>query len=86
MHLCTLLLFVADETDIDSEIFRYNIHSGKFSLYQKLRTHAAVDIKYFCFESNEKTEGFLVVANNYRKGKNILNLFNMKEVFNFVRE
>lgn len=60
--------FFLGNTNIDSEIFRYDLNSGKFSIYQRLRTNAAVDIKYFCFESPDATESFLIVANLFEKG------------------
>jgi hypothetical protein len=53
---------------IDSEIFRYDLTTGKFNLYQKLPTEAAVDIKSFCFQSNQITENFLVYASEYHTG------------------
>uniref|UniRef100_A0A1B6CEN9 VWFD domain-containing protein n=1 Tax=Clastoptera arizonana TaxID=38151 RepID=A0A1B6CEN9_9HEMI len=60
-------------TDIDSEIFRYDLNLGKFIAYQRLRTSAAVDIKYFCFESSEASESFLFVANSYVKDADGIN-------------
>ncbi|XP_075234903.1 closca isoform X2 [Lycorma delicatula] len=55
------------ETDIDSEIYRYNLDKETFLLHQKIRTHAAMDIKYFFFEKGYQKESFLVVANHFVK-------------------
>lgn len=37
----------------------------KFVVSQKLRSHAAVDLKYFELAESGKTERFLVLANSY---------------------
>lgn len=58
-----------EETEIFSEIFKYDIHDEKFVSYQKLFTHGANDIKYFCFKQNNIQESFLIVANSYELGK-----------------
>lgn len=38
---------------------------SKFVVSQKLRSHAAVDLKYFELAESGKTERFLVLANSY---------------------
>ncbi|XP_054259510.1 uncharacterized protein LOC128984235 [Macrosteles quadrilineatus] len=53
------------ETMIDSEIFRYDLMSGKFHVYQKLPTEAAIDIKSFCYQSNQISENFLIYASAF---------------------
>lgn len=61
-------LVFSGDTDTYSEIFKYDIHNGKFLSHQKIHTHAASDIKYFCFQQNHDLEIFLVVANSYELG------------------
>uniref|UniRef100_A0A1B6MAK0 Uncharacterized protein n=1 Tax=Graphocephala atropunctata TaxID=36148 RepID=A0A1B6MAK0_9HEMI len=53
------------ETSVDSDIFRYNVATNKFTLYQKLPTEAAVDIKYFCYLGDHISESFLIYASAY---------------------
>lgn len=60
-----------------SFIYQFNLESNKFLLSQRIRTHGAVDIKYFYIkqkslndENNNEIEHFLVVANSYEKEEN----------------
>lgn len=61
--------YITGETDIFSEIYKYDKEQGMFLSYQQILTHAAVDIKYFCFRQNHLREVFLIVANSYEKGR-----------------
>lgn len=70
-------MFLGD-TSVDSEIFRYSVSQSqqKFSLYQKLPTQAAIDVKYFCFQTLQttlQTESFLIFASAYHIGMSSLN-------------
>lgn len=56
----------AGEIATFSYIYKFNIEHKRFLLHQQIRTHAAVDVKYF--RINE--EHFLVFANNYEKVDN----------------
>ncbi|KAG8334875.1 hypothetical protein J6590_080796 [Homalodisca vitripennis] len=56
------------ETSVDSDIFRYNVATNRFTLYQKLPTEAAIDIKYFCFLGDHISESFLIYASAYHTG------------------
>lgn len=69
-------MFLGD-TSVDSEIFRYSVSQSqqKFSLYQKLPTQAAIDVKYFCFQTLQttlQTESFLIFASAYHIGMSSL--------------
>lgn len=71
-------MFLGD-TSVDSEIFRYSVSQSqqKFSLYQKLPTQAAIDVKYFCFQTLQttlQTESFLIFASAYHIGMFSLNV------------
>ncbi|XP_071452917.1 uncharacterized protein [Hetaerina americana] len=57
-----------DETDIDSEIFKYNLNEDRFVSHQKIRTHGAMDIKFFSSANKRKREHFIVVANSFEIG------------------
>lgn len=68
LDLLKWVYFFVGNTETYSEIFMYDIHNEQFVSYQKILTHAAVDIKYFCFMQNRRHEHFLVVANSYEIG------------------
>ncbi|KAK5643847.1 hypothetical protein RI129_007692 [Pyrocoelia pectoralis] len=57
-------------TNIYSEIFKYNRHWNKFESYQKILTQAAVDVKHFSFETEIGAEHFLIFANLFDKSIN----------------
>ncbi|XP_046394283.1 uncharacterized protein LOC124162007 [Ischnura elegans] len=57
-----------DETDIDSEIFKYNLNEDRFVSHQKIRTHGAMDIKFFSSANKRKREHFIAVANSFEMG------------------
>lgn len=77
-YFTDLLVCVLGDTSVDSEIFRYSVSQSqqKFSLYQKLPTEAAIDVKYFCFQTLQttlQTESFLIFASAYHIGMFLLN-------------
>lgn len=56
--------------DTYSYIYRFSVEHSKFVVSQKLRSHAAVDLKYFELAESGKTERFLVLANSYMQQGN----------------
>lgn len=54
-----------DQIDTFSVVYKYSVEHSKFVLFQRLRSHAAVDIKYFELAAAGKIERFIVVANSY---------------------
>lgn len=53
-----------------SYIYKYDPHSAKFVIFQKILTNAIVDIKYFYFDIDHIREHFLIAGNLYEIGKN----------------
>lgn len=53
------------QLDAFSVIYKYSVEHSRFMLYQRLRSHAAVDIKYFELAEAGRIERFLVVANSF---------------------
>ncbi|XP_046666283.1 thrombospondin-type laminin G domain and EAR repeat-containing protein-like [Homalodisca vitripennis] len=68
------------ETSVDSDIFRYNVATNRFTLYQKLPTEAAIDIKYFCFLGDHISESFLIYASAYHTDEEGLKDYNTASV------
>lgn len=65
------------ETATFSYIYKLNIEHKRFLLHQQIRTHAAVDVKYFRI----KEENFLVFGNSYQKNENGVKNFETDSVF-----
>lgn len=61
------------QLDTYSYIYRYSVEHGKFVVSQRLRSHAAVDLKYFELAESGKTERFLVLANSYMQQNDVDN-------------
>lgn len=53
------------ESNIYSEIFKYDLDSQQFVPHQRISTKSASDIKFFCFNVENVREAFLIVANNF---------------------
>lgn len=66
LFVCFYSVFITGEVATNSYIYKYNIEHKRFLLHQQIRTHAAVDVKYF--RINE--ESFLVFGNSYEKVDN----------------
>lgn len=56
------------ETNIFSEIFKYDLDSQQFLPHQKIATKSAKDVRFFNFVVENFRETFLVVANYYDEG------------------
>lgn len=66
-----------NDIDTFSLIYQFNLETNKFLLSQRIRTHGAVDVKYFHIkhksindENLDEIEHFLVVANSHEKDIN----------------
>lgn len=57
------------ETEIYSDIYRYDMNDEKFVLHQRLLTVGAIDIKYFCFTKGFEKESFLIVSSSLYSSK-----------------
>lgn len=57
--------FFSDNSETYSLLFKYNIHTSKFSLIQKIKTYGAIDIKHFHLRKNNLVEHYLIVANTF---------------------
>ena len=58
---------------VDSEIFKLDLHEGKWKSIQKIRTYGAVACEFFKFKTQDhpsEDEYFLVLANNHDLGEN----------------
>lgn len=62
------------ETNIFSEIFKYDLDSEKFLPHQRIATKAAIGVVFFNFVFEDFRDTFLIVANSYDEGK-IFSLF-----------
>lgn len=69
------------ETQIYSEIFKYDLDMDKFVSHQRILTKAARDIKFFCFLVENVKESFLIVANYFDQGKVMILLKSWKFLF-----
>lgn len=56
------------ESDIFSEIFKYDLDAQTFLPHQRIATKSARDIKFFGFVVENFRETFLVVANYFDEG------------------
>lgn len=64
--LITLTKYIkTGQVDTYSFIYKFSVEHSKFVVSQRLRSHAAVDLKYFELAESGKTERFLVLANLY---------------------
>lgn len=68
------------ETNIYTEIFKYDLHSEKFIAHQKILTNAATDIKFFCFSLDSTKESFLAIANNFEQGNLSVNVITHNKI------
>ncbi|EDW60476.2 uncharacterized protein clos [Drosophila virilis] len=56
-------------TSTHSEIYKYDATARRFQLFQRLRSHGAVDVKYFSLPVNEVTRRhFLILGNTVAAG------------------
>lgn len=53
------------DVDTFSSVYKYSVEHSKFMLYQRLHSHAAVDVQYFELAEAGRVERFLVIANSY---------------------
>lgn len=58
-----MILCFADNTETYSYLYKFDTHNQKFSLNQRIKTFGATYIEYFYLVSNQKTEHFLIIAN-----------------------
>ncbi|XP_025829762.1 uncharacterized protein LOC108740183 isoform X2 [Agrilus planipennis] len=59
------------ESNIFSELYKYDIHSGQYVLHQKILTYGVKDVKHFCFFQRNMKEDFLIITNsNNTESKN----------------
>lgn len=61
-----------EETNIYTEVFKYDLHSEKFVAHQKILSNAATDAKFFCYTLDSAKESFLAIANNFEQGSVIV--------------
>ncbi|XP_025835793.1 uncharacterized protein LOC108740173 isoform X2 [Agrilus planipennis] len=52
------------ESNIFSELYKYDIHSGQYVLHQKILTYGVKDVKHFCFFQRNMKEDFLIITNS----------------------
>lgn len=76
-----------NETDIFSPVYQFNLETNKFVLFQRIQTHAAVDVKYFYIQHNHETQHFLVFANSYERQLNGKENYETQSVvYKFINE
>ncbi|KAK3919351.1 Thrombospondin-type laminin G domain and EAR repeat-containing protein [Frankliniella fusca] len=60
------------ETNIDSTVYRFDLAREQFVVHQRLRTHAAVDVAFFTMNRARGQDYFLVIANSYYQGADLI--------------
>lgn len=57
------------ESNIFSEIFKYDLQTQQFLSHQRIATKSAKDVKFFSFTVENFRETFMIIANYYDEGK-----------------